>query len=343
MRYFAAFLIPAALMTVFLFQPACSTIEADILYARRLPGPPGETDWDSAVPLRIMASGGKVHRNLKPLSAQAVDQDTIHRNSASCHHGPSLDTSFPVWLRAYYDRDNFYIRLRWPDLTMDNEERGWVRQGGLWVLEGAEGDGVSLVFPAVQSPSFDCSLICHLDDWSVAGGKFQESARMHYAGEGLADIWLWRAGKGSVLDLFIDSGGIHPDGRPDGYRIMNSSYAASGKEGSIGDYLAFTERDTPYADASGTPLPEEFRPSEGTVLPAYLPLPREVEEGNILVNEHYRDGIWEITLIRPLSTGDTGDIAFEPGGTYFFGMSVMDDTIRDHHLVETVWKLKLIS
>ncbi len=331
-----------ALLGLILF-PACRGIEADTLYVRHLPGAPVERDWNNAVPLRVMVSGGAVHRDARPVAAQEVDQDTVHRNTASCHHGPAQKSTFPLWLRAYYDERHLYLRLCWPDQTRDRESRRWVRRGGAWHLEGEEGDGVALVFPQDAGPAFTCAVICHLDDWNMAEGRFQESARMRFMERGKADLWLWRASDRVVRDLHIDQVGIHPDRGPDALREPNSRRASTGQGSLGGASLVFGPGDEPFADAAGRPLPPDWRPAEGTVLPVYLPLPESQRRSTIQASERYRDGLWEVTLVRPLATGDPGDMVFQRGDTYLFGLSVMDNTLRNHHIVDTSWKLKMLS
>ncbi len=322
---------------------SCRDIEADALYALRLPGPPEERDWAAAVPLRVMVAGGSVHLEDRPTSAQEVDQDTVHRNSASCHHGPAMKNSFPVWLRAYHDRDRLYLRLSWPDLTRDETDRELVRRGGAWRLDGEEGDGISVVFPMENRASFDCSQVCHLDDFSLAGGQFREGARMRFDRDALADLWLWRAEGPGVMDLFLDRRGIHRDLGASDPRARNSLASASGSASGGLAAVVFGPEDGPVADAAGKSLPPSFRPAEGTRLPANLPLSPGGRGSNITGRSRYRRGLWEVTLTRSLSTGDPRDMTFVPGETYYFGLSVLDNTQRDHHIAAGAWKMKVLS
>jgi hypothetical protein len=325
----------AALALPLVLAAGCRSIEADALYARRLPGPPDERDWADAVPLRLLPSGGAVHKPPRVNAAQEVDRDTVHRNSASCHHGPSAVSAFPVWLRAYHDARNLYLRLSWPDETADLPTRHWAWSGGSWRQFGGDGDGLALVFPAGGDAAFSCSLVCHLDDYTVSGGRFQESARMHWKADGMADLWLWRAGEGP-RDLFLDRDGIRRDADGEPVRRGNSLAESSGGIPPEGG-------DGPVADAGGRPLPAGFRPVEGQVLPAWLPLSAPGEGSTMTARERRRDGLWEITFVRPLDTGDPRDVPFAPGGSYPFSLSVLDDTLRNHHVVDRSWLLKLLN
>ncbi len=319
----------------------CADFEADTLFARRLPDAPTEADWRDAVPLRLVASGGAVHREVKSVAAQEVDQDTVHRNSASCHHGPGGGVTVPVWARAYHDGRNLYLRLTWTDLTDDLESRHWVREQGGWKVEGNEGDGVSLVFP-MDGGAFSCAMTCHLDDFRMAGDHFEESARMRFNRPATADLWMWRNSEAAVVDLYMDDRGIKPDEGGEQIRRPNSRMAAFPDE-FPGDDPILGRADSPYVGADDKPLPENWSPPPGTELPAYLPLQDELARGNMRTAARYRRGLWEVTLTRPLDTGSPKDIQFRPGSPRLFGVSVMDNTRRDHHVVETARTLLVIS
>lgn len=319
----------------------CADFEADSLYARRLPGAPTEADWRDAVPLRLAASGGLVHREVKSVAAQEIDQDTVHRNSASCHHGPGGAVTVPVWARAYHDDRNIYLRITWSDLTDDREARSWVREKDGWAVRGSEGDGMSLVFP-LQPGAFSCSMACHLDDFRMAGDRFEEGARMRFNRPAAADLWMWRNSEAAATDLYMDDKGIWPDAGGGSIRRPNSRMAAF-PDAFPGDDPQLGRADAPYIGADGKPLPEKWDPPVGTALPAYLPLPEAVARGNIRTAARYRRGLWEVTLTRPLDTGSPQDVSFSPGSTRLFGVSVMDNTRRDHHIVETARTLLVIS
>ncbi len=337
------FLAAVALILPLTFLPGCREIEFDRLYALKLPGPPTTEDWERALPLKVFATGGHVHRVEKERSPQEVDQDTIHRVSASCHHGPSETVTFPVWLRAYHDDDRLYLRVSWPDLTMDSAGRVWTRRDDSWTVEGGGGDGLGIIWPVTSGGDFNCTMACHLDDFAVSGGMFRESARMRFASEGLADVWMWRAAGEEIRDLFLDREGIRPDDGTESIRSGNSVLEMRGNLPKERRALIFGPGDRPYADSRGKPLPEGYEAPPGMVLPAYLPLPEGGAKGNIVALKGYDNGVWEITISRELDTGDDRDIVFSPGGTYAFGLAVMDDTIRDHHVVDTVWELELLK
>jgi hypothetical protein len=313
---------------------ACAPLEAPHLLARRLPGPPGEEDWRASVPLKVLVSGGSVHRVDRNPLPQMVDQDTVHRNTASCHHGPAQKVEVAAWIRAFYDDRRIYLRVTWGDLTADREGRRWVARGGDWRLEGDEGDGVALAFPLESGAGFSCASLCHLDDWQMRGGRFQESARMRTEGGKQADIWLWRASGAAAREVTLDGAGFRRRDGGLGLRLANSRRERILQEGGLPD-----QPDGPLENGGGSP--PGGAPPAGEA-PAYLPLPGGGGGGTMHTDERYRDGLWEVTFSRLLDTGDPRDVSFQPGTSRPFSLSILDNTRRDHHINEHAWQLRLI-
>jgi len=51
-------------------------------------------------------------------------------------------------------------------------------------------------------------------------------------------------------------------------------------------------------------------------------------------NAELKDGVWTVTMQRPLTSAEAGDVSFEPGKEYVVGFAIHDDytDARFHHV-----------
>lgn len=309
---------------------ACREIPTDRLYALHLDRAPTVADWERALPRTVVVKGGQVHK-LDPLPE--IDADTVHTTTASCHHGSTPPAPLAVDLRAFYTANDLYLRISWVDATRDDAIRQWHFDGSAWHAGTAQEDGFGLLWaPDGAYPRFSCSYACHISDFGVSGANFHASNRMRLTQEGRwLDLWNWKAARtgrfGFADDRYLDGNGMQGD--TPGELFSENSRARAEHDPTL---QPLAEGDQPIYDAEGLPIGSEFRPA-GSTAPGYLTERPLGGRADIAAVADYRAGRWTVILRRALDTGDPHDIRFVPGdpaGTVF-GLSVMDDTLKEHY------------
>lgn len=304
---------------------------ADRVYALWLDHVPTADDWRGALPRVAIVRGGSVHK-VNPLPD--VDEDTVHVTTASCHHGSTPPVPLEVELRAFYTDADLYLRLSWPDATRDDAIRQWQYDGQQWQASARLEDGFGLLWDKDRRFSnFTCSYACHIDNFGVSGANFHAVNRMKLArDEGVQlDLWNWKAGRtarfGFADDRTLDVKGMEGDA-PGELFLPNSRARLEGK----GEPDVFGQTDAPVYDADGNPVGKEFRPA-GSLAPGYITERPIGSRSDIAAVSEYRDGRWTVVLRRALRTGDARDVVFAPtaGAGIPFGLSVMDDTLKEHY------------
>lgn len=320
---------------------ACREIPADRLYALYLDHVPTSADWERALPRMVTVKGGRVHK-LNPLPD--IDEDTVHTTTASCHHGAALPDPVEVDMRAFYTDGHLYLRLSWRDATRDDTMRPWRYDGTRWLNEPRFEDGLGLIFDGTrQFPNFSCSYACHIDNYGVTGANFHASNRMKLAKEGgWLDLWNWKASRtarfGFADDRYLDEKGMHGD-VPGEIFLENSRARLEQQENAD----VFGEGDLPLTDGDGRPVGKEFRPV-GSTAPGYITERPVGGRGDVAATGGWHNGRWTVVLRRALSTGDPHDVIFaakEMQGIAF-GLSVMDDTLKEHYASTTKEQLVLL-
>ncbi|PLX98489.1 MAG: hypothetical protein C0623_12505 [Desulfuromonas sp.] len=317
----------------------CREVPVDRLYALQLDHAPTENDWMTALPRQVAVRGG--FRNM-PSRLGAIDEDTVHTSTASCHHGAALPDPVVVDLRAFYTARDLYIRLSWSDPTRDDHLRQWQYDGKDWSARPGFEDGFGMMWDAQGSfPQFSCSYACHIEDFGVSGANFHARNRMRLARENsLVDLWNWKADRtgraGFVDDRYLTMKSMEPDVPGDIFH-PNSVYAQSGRE-------PFVQGDAPLYDYDEQPIASAFRLS-GSVAPGYLVDPPVAGRADIRATSEYRDGGWTVVLRRALDTGDRRDVVFVPGDEQgvSYGLSIMDNTLDQHYASSTEEKLVLMA
>lgn len=322
----------------------CREVSADRLYALKLEQPPGETEWQKALPRIVTVRGGRPH---KLPSFSEIDEDTVHVTTASCHHGSRLPDPIQVDMRAFYAGEELFLRLTWKDATPDRALLEWVIDGARWKNTGSQEDGFGLMWDAAgQFPRFTCSYACHIKDFGVSRSSFHASNKMKLASEGTwLDLWNWKADRtarfGLADDRFIDREGMQGD-LPGELFHPNSRLARNQGEAVLGQ--PFGEADQPLYAADSSLLGERPFPP-GSRVPGYLvERPAGGRADVAAVAEHY-NGQWHVTLRRALNTGDKHDVIFTPGDPrgVTFGLAVMDHTLFEHYASTITERLILLN
>ena len=319
---------------------ACKQIPADALYALPLVAAPTQADWERALPRMVTVKGGRLHRNT---SLGEVDSDTVHTSTASCHHGAALPDPIAVDMRAFYTRDELFLRLSWPDATPDQRMMEWRFDGEKWINSGEAEDGFGLVWDAEgRFPRFTCALACHIRDFAVAGSSFRASNRMQLVNpDDWLDLWNWKAERtgrfGFADDRFLDHEGMHGD--TPGELFQENSQARLAKS----HHLVFGEGDQPIYDGDGQPVDSGFRLA-GSSAPGFLTGTPTGGRGDVTAWGHWDRGKWTVILSRRLETGDPHDVTFVPGDRtgIAFGLSIMDHTLNEHYASVTEEKIVLL-
>ena len=322
-----------------LMMAGCREVPVDRLYAIHLDHMPTDHDWDDALPRLVTVRGG--YRNV-PSKLGAIDEDTVHTSTPSCHHGAALPDPLDVDMRAFYTDDELFVRLSWVDPTRDDEMRQWLYDGESWTASADSEDGFGLMWDAEgRFPRFSCSYACHIDDFGVSGANFHARNRMRLdRTDALVDLWHWKAGRtgrsGFVDDRYLDEKGMKGDLPGELFR-PNSAAVLEGKE-------PFSDADRPLYDYESEPVSSDLLLA-GTVAPGYLVEKPSGGRADISSISRYQNGAWTVILKRKLKTADWHDTAFLPGDEVgvSFGLSIMDNTLDQHYASSTEEKLVLLS
>jgi len=338
MPRFLLILCAVALATM----PGCHEVPADRLYALQLDYPPGEAEWQRALPRIVTVRGGRPH---KLPSFAEIDEDTVHVTTASCHHGSRLPDPIKVDMRAFHTDRDLYLRLTWKDATPDRTLMEWVFDGERWRNSGSHEDGFGLMWdPAAQFAQFNCAYACHIQDFGVSRSSFHASNKMRLAKEGAwLDLWNWKADRtaryGFADDRFIDPEGMKGD-LPGELFQPNSRQAQAAAEGS----RPFGEDDQPLYDSERRPVGKGHYPSDSRVS-GYLVERPTGSRADVSARSWHRGGEWVVVLRRALITGDNRDVAFVPGDSrgVAFGLAVMDHTLFEHYASTVTERLVLLG
>ena len=313
-------------------RPQAASLDlADRAYALWLERAPQTGDWERALPRVVTVKGGREHK-LNPLPD--IDEDTVHVTTASCHHGSTPPAPLFVDMRAFYTDTDLYLRFSWPDPSRDEEIRQWRFDGKEWVAAATLEDGLGILWDTENRfRQFTCSYACHIEGFGVAGANFHANNRMKLPrDEGIEfDLWNWKAGRtarfGFADDRTIGFKGMEGD-TPGEIFLENSRVRSEG----TGTAQVFGVGDAPIYDQDRKFIGKEFRPA-GSVAPGYITERPVGSRADIAAVSEYRDGRWIVILRRALQTADRRDVTFTPGQTagVAFGLSIMDDTIKEHY------------
>jgi hypothetical protein len=262
--------------------------------------------------------------NIRP-EIVALDQETSHRSTAQCHHGPANSDPVKVRMKAFYNDRELYLKVRWSDATVDRDLGFWEKGPAGWLARPRADDGLAVLWGVARGgvagggvtgdgdgpeKEFRCQRACHMMEVDVYDGGTQMRMEMRHDGAEVLDMWRWRAGVTAPFnradDMVVDR---------------------EGKRGDEGQVLLTTVHDP---RGSGTvPYREVQRPAG--------------RQGHVKAESRWVDGWWEVLFIRDLDTSDPDDTVFMPGLAVPFSISIFDSTITEHHVLDTSADLVLID
>jgi hypothetical protein len=305
------------LAVIALLASSCSgPFETGVLAALPVDGEPAPSDWLKAVPLDLEVWMGNIH--IRP-EIVALDSETSHRSTAQCHHGPSGSDPVPVRLQALYSPSRIFILAQWEDSTMDEDLGTWEWREEGWASHPDADDGIAFLWGPEGGEVFRCQNKCHMIDVDVYDGGTQMQMRMVHTGEGILDLWRWRAGVTGPYDAADD---MVIDG--------------TGKRGDE-DQVLPVRKGSEHETGPET-LPEGM--AARTSMPYYLSERPRGNEADVQAQAGWHNGRWKVLFSRALETDDTTDRSFVPGDSIPFSLGVFDNTWTEHHVVNaglTLW------
>jgi hypothetical protein len=269
-------------------------------------------------------------------------------------------------VKSMHDKENIYFLVQWEDPTQSLERVPWVKQpDGKWAQkrnrdqtghENTYYEDKMAMFWNIGAKGFDkkgCDVACHkARDGKIAGIEDKAPGRKYTeaAGETI-DMWHWKSVRsnpvGQIDDQYVD------DTRDP---KKNANWGRKGDSKTGGGYEDNVNKDkTGPAWMSKAPsgkywiLPDEktefvdnFKP--GDVVPAMIAAPFDGSRGDIKAMGVWKNGVWTVEIQRKLvTTGDKAkeqDVQFDDlKKTYYFGMSVFDNTQINHVYHEGVHRL----
>jgi hypothetical protein len=274
--------------------------------------------------------------------------------------------STKVTMRSLYDSENLYLLVQWSDPTASLDRNPWVKQGdGSWKRE-ANPDSTGhentffedklAMFWNVNTTDFQvrgCTVVCHKARGGRNAGVADTSPGRKFTnkpGETL-DLWNWQAvasdAAGQAEDQYVDDTkdpaknadwGRKTDSGAGGF-VDNINAAKNGP--------AFMSKDAAagkswISDADKVAFADTFK--AGDKVAGVIVAPFTGSAGDISAHGRWDKGAWTVELKRKLVTSGEGakaqDVQFDDlKKTYFFGLSVFDNTEISHLYHEGVHRL----
>jgi LPXTG-motif cell wall-anchored protein len=235
---------------------------------------------------------------------------------------------------------------------MSIDKNLWEYDGEAWVKSGNE-DRFGILWNTDDSiADFNtrgCTVLCHAKMYTNAEGEF-------------GDMWHWKAARsnpmGFVDDKYLNNtaddedGGRHGDGG-------DSTYQDNVNE--AGDGPTYTWAGTPSnppavpANLAGRFLLDAdavaiIDPAAGDRIPGYVLRNPSGSRADVRAHGTWADGVWTVEVERALDVGANAvkdgekvDQILAPGGTYHFGLAIMDDTGSNHSVAASSIALALES
>jgi hypothetical protein len=277
-------------------------------------------------------------------------------------------TKTNVTMKSMYDKDSIYFLVQWEDPTQSFERAPWVKQAdGSWKqLKALDSTGHDNTYYEdklamlwnINVKEFEkkgCDIACHkARGGKIAGIEDKSPGRkyMDKPGETL-DTWHWKSVRtgpaGQIDDQYVDD-------TKDPKKNANWGRQNDAKAG--GGYVDNVNKDktgpawmnkTPSAqnkywvlDSDKTEFVDTFK--AGDVVPGIVVAPFAGSRGDVEARATWKTGLWTLEINRQLvTTGEKAkeqDVQFDDlKKTYYFGLSVFDNTQINHVYHEGVHRL----
>ncbi len=244
-----------------------------------------------------------------------------------------------VTMKALYDEEYVYFLFRWPDKTL-SQNRVYMWTGASWEKRKGNEDRLGLLWDINGNikdfAAKGCDAVCHKEKKGDKEIFFMKTD----AADQLGDVWHWKAQRSNPAGYADDQYLQH--------EVAEEGDEKTGRKGdkkAAGSYSGNWDKEkkapklVPKGGKWGPVLmKKDAVPLEsGTKLKKGAVVPREVLErpvgsrGDIDAGGRHARGRWTLELRRKLRTGNTDDVQFDNSKSYFFGLSVFDDTGEKEH------------
>ncbi len=228
---------------------------------------------------------------------------------------PGKRASIPVKLQASHDGSNMTLRFTWPDAPHTPAP----------FADGGKMDPENQIKLAVMFDDGKIEMAEYAGCWATC---HHDSRYMPDAPK--ADAIAAAGEVGGRIDLKDGVTKYLPDSR--------SEFEYKGKNGKPrGSWNKLISKEDMDGLRSGGAYMDLMRYSSGS---------KVVESGDILAQRNLaksdkvsgtgvlKDGVWTVTITRPLKSDQPGGVSFEPGQTYTMGVAIHDDytSARFHHV-----------
>lgn len=330
-----------------LFSAADSkSTSSDRLYALKLDSPPNEFDWENAQPFIVVAKNGNLHELHKAVD---VDADSVHTSTASCHHAAPIAPPVTITLKAYYTKDELFLKVKWLDLTKDDAMFEYEFSDDKWNTSKKLEDALGIMWDlSYGKKPFNCSIACHATDWKLKDYSLVSKFRMGIKGSDMVDLWNWSAYRTNTFnfadDRYINEDGVLPD-TPSRIYFYNTDRVTSAPVAeSARDITPLSEGDTPVYDYNGMKIADGYWMLTGKAPGIRIVMPNG-NRADVRALGAYEKSKWEVTFSRALINEDNKDVTFnvKRDNIYKFGLAVFDNTLTNHYAVEEPVELVFVD
>jgi hypothetical protein len=271
-----------------------------------------------------------------------------------------------VNLKAVYTDTHLYLLAQWPDKTETIEHHPYTFDGQKWTRpEGPLEDRFAIQWD-ISVAGFErkgCGTLCH------TGTRYPDKKpRMHTnAAVEFSDEWHWKAARsnpmGYVDDKYLDNA-VKPDDDEVAHSADGGTRVYTGNRFQDGA-PSFVWKSVPTAPAAiprekaalflmdrekatyGPLNPLTGKPwARGDKVPVAILQEPTGSNADIRAYGRWANGVWTLEMARALNTGANAtkgdkkiDVVFEPGKTYYFGISVFDNAEAIDHSFSDVLTL----
>jgi hypothetical protein len=240
-----------------------------------------------------------------------------------------------AWIRAAYDKDYFYLLIRWKEIAeedfqvgVDDEFRTWtyelivdvdstgVDSTWTWVRSSDADDRVA-VFWLIEPSRFEDEVAWGIDGCRIACHAGNQGGMYTPIDTTQLDVWSWGAvttdPTGYAVDAFISSAPI-----PNAFRFDAGDRVWLDNTTDTVPILPLVQHKMdPNSDAQYPLMIWEIQGFDedadwdlGATIPGVVSSYPSYSAGDILAKGHFEDGFWTVEFRRIRDTGNIDDIVF---------------------------------